>query len=66
MLPIVQFPDVLPNISTTNTSMALHTHVVTNGQHNLRQSVKTAMKSYILLCTMASSILPSVFVRLAL
>lgn len=42
MLPIVQLPDVLTNIGTTNTGMALHTHVVTNGQHNLRQIVNNS------------------------
>ena len=35
MLPVVKLPDILPNIRPTDTGVALHTHVVSNGQHHL-------------------------------
>ena len=35
VLPVVQLPDILTNICPTDTGVALHTHVVSNGQHYL-------------------------------
>ena len=43
MLPIVQLPDILTNVRPSDTGMALHTHVVSNGQHYLwRQSMNNS------------------------
>ena len=35
VLSIVKLSNVLTNVCPTDTDMALHTHVVSNGQHNL-------------------------------
>lgn len=37
MLPIIQLSDVISNICTSNTSMTLHTHVISQGKNNLQQ-----------------------------
>ena len=60
MLPVVQLPDILTDISPTNTGMALHTHIVTNSQHHLRESVNERVHSF------CNGFLPFVFVRLVL
>lgn len=39
MLPVVQLPDVLPDVGAPNAGMALHVHVIPQSKQTLEQEV---------------------------
>ena len=50
MLPVVQLPDVLSDVSAPNAGVTLDTHVVPQCKHHLRTATKMGREVYMEVC----------------